>query len=288
MVDNGSIDGSADFLREGAPAGVRLLQQGNIGYTAAINLGFRETAGRLVLLLNADMVVLGGAIDAMVRHMDQDPRLGGIGGHCLKPDGTFERRYARRFPTPRTAYLQFFADERRAERRAAFRRYALLDEDFAGPIEVPQPGGGCLLVRRDLFPSGLASDCFGIYWSDVEVARRIHDAGRLVKVFPEARFVHDHSSPPPADLQARDRVRTDFYVGAVRYFRIYEGRRAAAAVKALFAAGMVKRLARKTAAAAIGREPWHEPRRYARLVADFLGERNRFLEETGPARPPAA
>lgn len=57
IVDNGSTDGSAAFVRENHPE-VRLIELGeNTGFAAAVNVGIRESCTEYVLLLNNDIKV---------------------------------------------------------------------------------------------------------------------------------------------------------------------------------------------------------------------------------------
>ncbi len=57
VVDNGSEDGSADFLRANFP-GVRMLALGeNLGFGGGSNEGFRAARNDIVVLLNSDMRV---------------------------------------------------------------------------------------------------------------------------------------------------------------------------------------------------------------------------------------
>ncbi len=57
VVDNGSDDGSADFLRESFPS-VRVLPlTHNLGFGGGSNAGFREAKNDIVVLLNSDMRV---------------------------------------------------------------------------------------------------------------------------------------------------------------------------------------------------------------------------------------
>jgi O-antigen biosynthesis protein len=57
VVDNGSDDGSVDFVREHFP-GVRVIAlPTNLGFGGGSNTGFREAKGGIVVLLNSDMRV---------------------------------------------------------------------------------------------------------------------------------------------------------------------------------------------------------------------------------------
>jgi len=200
-----------------------------------------------------------------------------VGGFCVRPDGTMEQRYVRHLPTPRLAYLHLFVDGAKAAKDEGFRRYAMLDDRFQGPTEVPQPAGGCLMVRRSLFPGRLADPRFGIYWSDVSIARQVKDRGLRCMVLPTARFLHDHDERRPAPEVAY-RLSSDYMVGCVRYFRLHDGAAAARQAKRLILRGLTQRLLHKLGAVPLGREPPGNLGRHLRLMRDVLADRNAFLE----------
>ena len=53
VVDNGSMDGTVDLVRERFPE-VRVIEAENRGLGAGWNIGLRATGSRYALLLNAD------------------------------------------------------------------------------------------------------------------------------------------------------------------------------------------------------------------------------------------
>ena len=57
VVDNGSEDGSADFLREHFPSVRVLALEKNLGFGGGSNAGFRAAKNDIVVLLNSDMRV---------------------------------------------------------------------------------------------------------------------------------------------------------------------------------------------------------------------------------------
>src|ERR1035437_2730649 len=57
VVDNGSTDGSADFLRANFPEVTVLALPENLGFGAGSNAGFRAAGNDIVVLLNSDMRV---------------------------------------------------------------------------------------------------------------------------------------------------------------------------------------------------------------------------------------
>ena len=63
VVDNGSTDGSGDFIRQDYPDVFLIENPENYLYTCAINQGLEAAAGNFVLLLNSDVEMSGLAVD---------------------------------------------------------------------------------------------------------------------------------------------------------------------------------------------------------------------------------
>lgn len=65
VVDNGSSDGSADFVQQHYPQ-ARLIRCTNIGYAGGNNWGAARAQGEFLVILNPDTVARPGAIDALL------------------------------------------------------------------------------------------------------------------------------------------------------------------------------------------------------------------------------
>ncbi len=79
VVDNGSQDGcqaiAATFTH------VRVIQNGNIGYGRAANVGFREANTPYVLLVNPDVAISSETIDQMLACLKANPDIGILGAN---------------------------------------------------------------------------------------------------------------------------------------------------------------------------------------------------------------
>ena len=78
VVDNGSTDGTVDYLR--SLPNVRLIaNETNRGFPAAANQGMAVATGKQVLLLNNDVVVTTGWLGRMLRAFRSDEKVGLVG-----------------------------------------------------------------------------------------------------------------------------------------------------------------------------------------------------------------
>src|SRR5215211_4832666 len=96
-IDNASVDGSQELVRQQFPQ-VKLCANGrNPGYAAAANEAMRSTHAPFVLLLNADTRVVAGSLQAAVDYMMRHPRAGLAGPLLRSVDGSRQRSI---FPFP--------------------------------------------------------------------------------------------------------------------------------------------------------------------------------------------
>jgi len=238
IVDNASGDGSPERLAECVPSANLILNEGNVGFGRAANQAIRETRGRYVLLLNPDVIVREGAVDALVGFMDETPRAGACGGTMRSPKG---RRHhsCRRFPTSLAAAfrgtpLSFFVRHSRYERE-----YLMEGEEFEGPTEVDWLSGSCLMLRRAVLDEvGVFDERYFMYLEDTDLCYRMHQAGWGVYYVPGAEFVHTIG-------RSSDQAQVRMIVAHHRSMLVYYRKNLAATVplplRPLYAVGVIAR-----------------------------------------------
>ena len=107
VSDNGSTDGSIDFIRKNFPQ-VRILENGtNLRFAKGNNVAIRASQGEYVLILNPDTIIHEGTLDKIVKFADQHPKAGAFGCKVLNVDGSVQE-YARPFPTIRSEWIAAF------------------------------------------------------------------------------------------------------------------------------------------------------------------------------------
>src|SRR5947209_837573 len=98
VSDNGSTDGSVEFIRQNYPQVCLIENRGNLGFAKGNNAGIWASRGQYVLILNPDTIIHDGALDKWVEFADRHPEAGGFGCRVLNRDGSYQG-CARPFPT---------------------------------------------------------------------------------------------------------------------------------------------------------------------------------------------
>ena len=189
VVDNGSRDGTADFVRKGYPE-VRLIEAENRGLGAGWNIGLRATDSRYVLLLNADAWLVEGALDRLVDFARTRPRAAVLGPRLLNQDGTLQRS-VRGFPTLWRLATEYLFLRKLAPGSMALNGFYAggFDHDEVREVEVVM--GACMLVRRDAVDEvGYCDEDYFLFSEETDWCYRFRSAGWEVVFFPGAECVH--------------------------------------------------------------------------------------------------
>ncbi|MBD3348741.1 MAG: glycosyltransferase [Candidatus Eisenbacteria bacterium] len=203
VVDNASDDGTAQMVRGEYPR-VRLLENStNFGYSRAVNQGIRESRGRYVLVLNPDVRVAPGALDALTRFMDTHPDAGIAAAKLLNEDGTVQDS-CRRFYTFWTLLLRRTFLGRIFPNAPALRSYLMADFDHEEVREVDWVLGACMMVRREALEDfGLMDERFFLYFEDVDWCYRAWKSGWKVYYVPQAVMRHRYARGSARRLPSR-------------------------------------------------------------------------------------
>ena len=86
LVDNNSIDGSVKFVKENFPQVRTIKLEGN-NYCKSNNVGIKAAKGKYVALLNNDTIVDKNWLIELVKVIEKDKKIGGVGGKILFMDG---------------------------------------------------------------------------------------------------------------------------------------------------------------------------------------------------------
>jgi GT2 family glycosyltransferase len=202
VVDNGSSDGSAVFVRERFPRTHVVVSETNLGYAGGNNFGWKWIEQRFpsvqtLVLLNQDTVVDRAWLPPMVRFLRQHPRVAAVQPKLLL-DGP-------RGPAPLPR------DSRTADRintagnRSHFLGFGFMtgygepdDGRFDEPRKIDFGSGAALALRADVVRhGGLFDNGFGLYLEDMELGWRLRLMGFETWYVPDSVVWHKHAWQAP-------------------------------------------------------------------------------------------
>ncbi len=190
VSDNGSTDGSIEFIRQKYPE-VRVLEnRANLGFAKGNNVGIRASSADYVLILNPDTIIHDGALDRMVEFAKKHPEAGAFGCRVLNPDGTYQTS-ARLFPTVRRYWVSALGLKKLANVSSLFlfEEYPRWFGETERPID--WQSGCCVMFRGDLLRSlGGFDEQFFYHFEEVDLCRRVWAAGHPILFTPEAVITH--------------------------------------------------------------------------------------------------
>lgn len=236
VVDNASCDDTVALVAERFGSVRRIANQTNRGFAAASNQGFLVARGRNILFLNPDTVVLAGALDVLVKTLDEAPDIGACGPRIENPDGTTQRS-VRSLPTFAALLHQYTPLRALRVLKPLYRQYKMADFDYDNSADVDTLMGAALCVpRKVLAEVGVLDERFFVYFEEVDLCCRLIRSGYRVRFAADARITHVGGVSASRGL-----ARVYLFRSLFAYLRKHHGRVAGWAMAGALAAGMFVR-----------------------------------------------
>ncbi len=177
VIDNGSTDGSLEFLAREFPA-IEVVRSPQNNYAAANNLGVQRGDTDYALLLNTDATLQPDCLRLLVAALAADPRAAAAAPKIVFPDG--------RICTTGIDQRDdlYWVDRDQGGRDPG-------PEATTPPSEVLGVSGCCALFRTAAWRQvGGQDEAFHMYYEDVDLALALRAAGWRSLYVPAARCVH--------------------------------------------------------------------------------------------------
>ena len=182
VVDNASLDGSADWLAAHYPQVTLIRNRVNRGFGGGCNHGLKAAPPDIALLLNQDTEVKPGWLQAIVTAFG-DPAVGIVGCKILYPDGKTIQHAGGFIQRPQQFGLHYHHHE--------------LDQGQADHSQTVEwvTGAALAVHRRVIERVGLLDEGFWPgYFEDMDYCLRARAAGFQIYYCAEAVLCHQESS----------------------------------------------------------------------------------------------
>ena len=216
VVDNASRDETAGIIKEKQTKNLDFIQNTvNFGFSKAVNHGIKIVGGEYIFILNPDTQLTEESVERLMKKISSDNTIGLVAPQLRFPDGGVQYS-CRRFPTFWNVLTEMTGLSRVFYRSKLFNRWKMGDFDHKMERDVDQPAGAALMIKKD-FLNGLGGldERFPMFFSDVDLCKRIKDMGKKVVFCPDAVIIHKGGSTV---LGRRPALIASSHLSLIRYF----------------------------------------------------------------------
>lgn len=209
VADNGSSDGSVEWLRNNAPE-VKIIEfKENHGFAKGYNLAVKQCSDYpFCCLLNSDVLVTEGWWQPILKFIKNDEKVGAVQPKIKD----FYNRESFEYAGAAGGMLDQYGYP-----YCRGRLFDIIEKDKgqydSGPCDIAWASGACLTVRTDLYLKlgGLDPDFFA-HQEEIDLCIRIQGAGYRVCFLPDSEVYHmggaslQHGNPRKTYLNFRNNL----------------------------------------------------------------------------------
>ena len=180
VIENGSIDGSLEFIKSSYPDIRLIINKENLGFAGGVNQGLDVAINenyKYAALLNNDAIANKDWLENLVNEMENNPSVGIATSKILSSDGST-------IDSTGDLYTNWGLPFPRGRKEKSSTIYDQDKEIFAA-------SGGASIYRIDTLKEvGLFDEDFFAYYEDVDISFRAQLAGWKIQYVPSAIVFH--------------------------------------------------------------------------------------------------
>ena len=184
LVDNASSDDSIIEIKRRYASSVKLVASDyNLGFGRANNLGVKHAFGQYLFLLNSDTILRNDPFAYFFEFFHTRENIGALGAYLKDGNGVYTKSGGNFYSMSK--YLMMGA-----------KRLFFVPSNEEIPLsndscEVEYVIGADLFIRKELFEKiGMFNKHIFMYFEDVELCKRLHNAGYRSYLIPGPEIIH--------------------------------------------------------------------------------------------------
>lgn len=191
IIDNNSTDNTISLINNIDSKSISIIcNNKNFGYTKANNQGIKNAKREYIFFINPDTIVPNGVIKNLLNEIEDSKDCGAIAPQLRFPDGRIQKS-CRRFPRRRDILYESIGLSKLFKNSKEFNYWKMGDFDHKTTCLVDQPAGAALLIPKKIIDEiGLLDEQFPMFFSDVDLCKRIWDAGYNVQYNTNSFITH--------------------------------------------------------------------------------------------------
>lgn len=225
IVDNASVDGSADMVAQAFPKVNLVRNQENVGFAKANNQALAKSHGDYIFVLNPDTIVGPSVIADLKSVLTAESQnqfhskglpIGALAPKLINADGT-PQPSCYHLPTLTNAFAEFFLGQ-------AGRYLKYLPPQHEPTIVEAGVGAALFLPKTTIAViGGLFDEKFFFYYEDLDLCRRLQASGLALLYVPAIVVTHLHGESVKKRGSwgyEQNQKSAKIYFGPIRYYLI--------------------------------------------------------------------
>lgn len=186
VADNGSTDGSVEWVRANCPDVKLVCLDKNYGFAEGYNIAIDRCEYPFITLLNSDVLVTPDWWRPVLRFMEENPTVGAVQPKIL----SYKERNKFEYAGAAGGYLDALGYP-----YCRGRLFDCVEEDKGqydgAPVDVTWASGACLTVRRDVYRKlGGLDSAFFAHMEEIDLCCRMIGAGYRVCAISDSAVYH--------------------------------------------------------------------------------------------------
>ena len=205
VVDNASNAGVMEYIQLSFPKFKFVLNEKNLGFAKANNLGVKYATSDKILILNPDIIISESVIrNALIILLDNH---GAVAVKMIDGKGAFLPESARGFPDLKSSFLKMLGLKKWSN------YYMVPDRDHS--IEVMS--GACMFFNKeDYIQIGGLDERYFMYGEDIDISYQLRNAGKKIKYIDNEEIIHFKGR---SSVKSNWRYQTAFYNAMKLYWQ---------------------------------------------------------------------
>jgi N-acetylglucosaminyl-diphospho-decaprenol L-rhamnosyltransferase len=214
LVDNNSTDDSISSVKKEFPNIRLILNTENIGFSKAVNQGYKYSDAKYIFILNPDTYLIDNTINKLFNFMEKNQDIALLGPTLLSTTNKVHQSYWRKTTLINTLlsllHLEIINNRKNYNKKL-----------FKIPTKVNSISGGAFFVRSSIFKmmKGFNENLF--WMEDIDFCLRLSKLGHQIYYFPSAKVVHYIGKSSEINMAI---VIYNQLMSKIKYFKIHHSK----------------------------------------------------------------
>ena len=222
IVDNGSPDGTGDYLKDKYGTRFRIICRDNCGFAGGVNTLARALDGDILCICNPDLTLEKNALTMGLQLFVDDPKVGVCGANLLNSEGESALVYGN-LPTPWN-FFWHFSGLRRLWANPNWDLGRGVHSGQTAPFEVGYPTGAMWMIRKEAWEAvGPFDERYFLYFEETDWAFRCHTTDWKVMTHPGIGGMHEVGGSTEKDDDSQIQMWTRFFRSGFQFLAKHYG-----------------------------------------------------------------